>query len=75
MKKKAITERIKAFRKLFKGKQILDKFDKEIFESVIDHIILGGTDEKGNKNPHLLTFVFKTGISQDIDGSKKSNKG
>lgn len=71
----AISEKIKEFRKLLEGKQILQEFDKEVFDSVIDHIILGGTDEKGNKNAHLLTFVFRTGISKDIDGSKKEMKG
>ncbi|MCT4686143.1 hypothetical protein [Vallitalea sp.] len=45
----AISEKIKEFRKLFKDNKILKEFDKEIFDSVIDYIILGGTDEKGNR--------------------------
>ena len=33
-------------------------FDPEVFNTMIDRIIVGGIDEEGNKNPQLVTYVF-----------------
>ena len=57
-----LQDRINTFRKLFEDNEFLEKFDREIFESVIDKIIVGKIDENGDVNPYSITFVFKTGL-------------
>ncbi len=57
-----LKDRIDTFRKLFENNEILKEFDREIFESVIEKIIVGKIDEDGNNNPYSVTFIFKTGL-------------
>lgn len=57
-----LQDRINTFRKLFEDNEFLEKFNREIFESVIDEVIAGKIDEDGNVNPYSITFVFKTGL-------------
>lgn len=57
-----LKDRIDTFRKLFENNEILKEFDREIFESVIEKIIVGEIDEDGNNNPYSVTFIFKTGL-------------
>lgn len=33
-------------------------------------MIVGGVDEDGNKDPAMITFVYKTGLSNSLDGEK-----
>ncbi|MGB4607249.1 MAG: recombinase family protein, partial [Sedimentibacter sp.] len=67
-----LKDRIDTFRKLFENNEILKEFDREIFESVIEKIIVGKIDEDGNKNPYSVTFIFKTGLEIEKN-DKKSN--
>ena len=57
-----LKNRIAAFRKLFEDNKFLEEFDREIFETVIDKILVGKIDEEGVVNPYSITFVFKTGL-------------
>ena len=47
-------------------------FDPEVFNSMIDRIIVGGYDEEGNKNPQLVTYVFELDKSDiELKNSEK----
>ena len=48
---------------------LLEKFDRSVFESIVDHIVVGGYDEDGREDPFQLTIVFKTGGNILIDGT------
>lgn len=71
--------RLKSFRKCFDVNKPLKKFDADVFESIVEKIILGGIDEKVQKDPHQLTFVFKTGPKSTItmvkDDDSDNGKG
>lgn len=46
-----------------------------MFETTIEKVIVGGYDNNGNANPHMLNFIFKSGVSNKdyigkIDQSK-----
>jgi len=69
---KEMKTRLKNFRKYFDANKPLKKFDADIFESIVEKIILGGIDDKGQKDPHQLTFVFKTGPKLTISMGKES---
>ena len=52
----------------------LKEFDRKIFESVVDKIILGKTYENGENNPYSVTFIFKTGFETEEKCKTKKNK-
>ena len=35
----------------------------------IDKVIVGGYDDDGNKDPSMLTFVYKTGFTNSVDAN------
>lgn len=37
-----------------------------MFESIVEKVIIGESDENGNANPYKLTFVYKTGYSNTV---------
>lgn len=67
---KDIKKRLLAFKKVLEQNEVINTFDRYVFESVIEKVIVGGTDEDGNKDPAMITFVFKTGLSNSLDGEK-----
>ena len=48
---------------------MLDTFDRYVFESRVEKVIVGGYDEDGNKDPSMLTFIYKTGFKSSLDGT------
>lgn len=67
---KNIKHRLKEFKKTLEKNEVLDKFDRYVFESVVEKVIVGGIDEDGNKDPAQLTFVYKTGMKNNVNGNK-----
>lgn len=65
---KTLKRRTKEFKKALEANQVLEEFDRTVFESIVEKVIVGEIDEDGNKNPYKLTFVYKTGISNKVDG-------
>lgn len=68
---KSLNKRIETFRKIFERKKSLDEFDPVAFKSIVEKVIVGDVDEKGNKNPYIITFIFKTGLRANADCSGK----
>ena len=58
-----IKNKIRACRNLLEGNGNLEVFDRFIFESIVEKVIVGGFDEYGNMDPYLITFVLKIGKS------------
>ncbi len=53
------------------GGKKLENFSKDIFDTTIERIIVGGYDENKNADPFMITFVFKKEFgSSDITESK-----
>ena len=63
----AVEKRIKKFKKMVEAGEMIDEFSREVFESVISHVVVGGYDEKGEENPGMLTFVYKSGAKSKLD--------
>ena len=51
--------------------QILEEFDRGIFESIIEKVIVGGYDENGEKDPYKIIFIYKTGFKNEIGNAKE----
>jgi len=56
---KNISKRMARLRKALETNEILDEFDRVVFESIVEKVIVGGFDEDGTANPYKLTFVLK----------------
>ncbi|ETP71160.1 site-specific recombinase, DNA invertase Pin, partial [Lachnospiraceae bacterium JC7] len=53
--------------RLAKG-DIIKEFDRQVFESIVDYVIVGGYNEEGNADPSMITFVYRTGYKDRKNG-------
>ncbi len=57
----SLNQGLNKFKTLFKDNEIMPKFDKDVFELMIEKVIIGEKDSKGKINPRVITFVMKSG--------------
>ena len=81
-KQKDVGKRMAELRLTLENEEILDEFDRVVFESIIDRVLVGGFNEDGTADPYKLTFVLKgnqTGVvpnaKEHFKEQKKSEKG
>ena len=67
----SLQRRIADFRKALSQNKVLEEFDRGIFESIIEKVIVGGFDEEGNKDPYKITFIYKTGFKNELGNAKE----
>lgn len=67
-KENDLQDRMNNFKKVFEGGQVLQEFDREVFEGMIEEIVVG-SEEDGKVNHYTITFIFQTGLQ-----IKKSDK-
>lgn len=60
-----INKRLSEFQKIISKQEVLKKFDRYVFESITDKIIVGEKGENGEINPYKLKIIFKTGYEKD----------
>lgn len=72
--KTSIRSRMKKFRDVYEKNDLATEFNKQVFESVIEQVIIGKTDENGVVKPYYITFIFKTGFELASEVSKKKPK-
>lgn len=58
---KALKTRLEGFKKLLESNKYLEEFDRTVFESIVDKIIVGGINQDGEIDPALITIIYKTG--------------
>lgn len=59
--KENVKDRVEKFKTIFKKNATLEKFDADIFESIIDKIIIGEKGADGRIDPFAIKFILKTG--------------
>ena len=62
------------FRNILSNNPVLDEFDRVVFESIVDKVIVGGYDEQGTPDPYKLTFVLKTRREEIVPHAKEIYK-
>lgn len=67
----SLKHRVADFKKALSKNGVLEEFDRGIFESIIEKVIVGGYDEDGNKDPYKITFIYKTGFRNEIGSAKE----
>lgn len=60
-----INKRLTDFQKVISSNEVLKGFDRHVFESVVDKVIVGEKSEDGTVNPYKLKFIFKTGQERE----------
>lgn len=67
---KNISKRMTLLRQTLEQEEALDEFDRIVFESIVEKVIVGGFDEEGSPAPYKLTFVLKCSKSMNIADAK-----
>lgn len=59
-----INKRLSEFQKVISKGEVLQSFDRHVFESITDRIVVGEKSENGEINPYKLKIIFKTGYER-----------
>ena len=62
-----VKERLESFRKLLKSKQLITEFDRAVFESLVEKVIVGGVSDDGVIDPAKITFIYKSGDKTSLN--------
>ena len=57
----SLNQGLNKFKTLFKDNEIMAEFDKDIFELMIERVIIGEKETNGKNNPRVITFILKSG--------------
>ena len=68
---KRVGQRMREIRVCIAEADMLDKFDRVVFESIVEKVIVGDMNEDGTVDPYKLTFVLK-GMEDRIVPDAKS---
>ena len=73
-KRRNIGKRMTALRNTLSNNIVLDEFDRVVFESIVEKVIVGGFDESGTPDPYKLTFMLKSQGEEIIPHAKECYK-
>jgi len=70
-----ISNRLKKIEKVLSGNNKITEFDREVFDSLVECIIVGEKNDDGTENPYVIKFILKTGkeIRKDFDNKIRRN--
>ena len=74
LSQKNIQNRMRELRTKLAGADVLDKFDRVVFESIVQKVIVGEVAEDGTVDPYKLTFVLKGMDNSFIPDAKNRYK-
>ena len=57
---KDLRKRLDAMRKLLSAGPVLKEFAREVFESIVEKVIVGGYNDEGNTDPSMITIILKS---------------
>lgn len=67
---KSMKQRLKEFKKTLEENEVLDKFDRGVFESVVEKVIIGEKNKDGENDPTKITFIYKTGFKNTLSSDE-----
>ena len=67
-----LEDRISFMREKLETETTIKEFDRQVFESIVDYVIVGGYNEEGNADPSMITFVYRTGFKDRKDMEMQS---
>ena len=69
-----INKRMSELRETLEKEDILDEFDRTVFESIIEKVYVSGYEEDGTPDPYKLTFILKGNQTGTIPHAKEAFK-
>lgn len=70
----AYQRRMREIRTCIAEANMLDKFDRVVFESIVEKVIVGDISEDGTVDPYKLTFVLKGMEDRVVSDAKNRYK-
>ena len=70
----SVAKRMKEIRSKLANAEIMDGFDRLVFESIVEKVIVGETAADGTVDPYKLTFVLKGMDSRYVPDTKNRYK-
>ena len=67
---KDVSKRMSCLKKALADGDILDEFDRVVFESIVEKVIVGETNDDGTVDPFKLTFVMKGNGNSVVPNAK-----
>ena len=68
----SLNQGLNKFKTLFKDNEIMPEFDKDVFELMIENVIIGEKEQNGKANPRVITFTLKSGNEIKCEDNKNS---
>ena len=59
---KKISSKIKEIEKVVNAPTSIKEFDRQVFDNIVEKIIVGEIDDNNNPNPNVVRFILKTGV-------------
>ncbi|MEQ9810981.1 recombinase [Streptococcus jiangjianxini] len=69
-----VKERLELFRNLLKSKKLITDFDRAVFESLVEKVIIGGISDDGIIDPAKITFIYKSGDKTSLNSKNFKDK-
>lgn len=69
----SLNQGLNKFKTLFKDNEIMPNFDKDVFELMIEKVIIGEKGSKGKANPIVITFILKSGNEIKCEEDNKNS--
>ena len=70
----SLNQGLNKFKTLFKDNEIMPEFDKDVFELMIEKVIIGEKEDDGTTNPRVITFILKSGDEIKCKDDEKEQK-
>ena len=51
---------ISKFKEILKKEEIMEEFDSDVFDAIVDYVIIGGYTEDGQKDEYMIRFICKS---------------
>ena len=67
---KDVSKRMSSLKKALADGDILDEFDRVVFESIVEKVIVGEINDDGTVDPFKLTFVMKGNGNSVVPNAK-----
>lgn len=68
-----IEDGIEKIKNTISSKKILNGFDRDVFDALVDYIIIGGYDETGKKEENMIRFICKSKFNETSRDDLKSD--
>ena len=72
---KDVSKGMASLKKALSDGDILDEFDRVVFESIVEKVIVGENNDDGTVDPFKLTFVMKGNGNSVVPNAKEWFKG